>query len=38
VDAVAKSVQEFGFRQPILVDENDVIIVGTPGSAARESQ
>jgi ParB-like chromosome segregation protein Spo0J len=28
VDAVAKSIQEFGFRQPIIVDENDVIIVG----------
>jgi ParB-like chromosome segregation protein Spo0J len=28
VDAVAKSIQEFGFRQPIVVDESDVIIVG----------
>jgi DNA modification methylase len=28
VDAVAKSIQEFGFRQPIVVDENGVIIVG----------
>jgi ParB-like chromosome segregation protein Spo0J len=28
VDAVAKSIKEFGFRQPIVVDENDVIIVG----------
>jgi len=28
VDAVAKSIKEFGFRQPIVVDEDDVIIVG----------
>jgi DNA modification methylase len=28
VDAVAKSIQEFGFRQPIVTDEQDVIIVG----------
>jgi DNA modification methylase len=28
VDAVARSIQEFGFRQPIVVDEQDVIIVG----------
>jgi ParB-like chromosome segregation protein Spo0J len=28
VDAVARSIQEFGFRQPIVVDEEDVIIVG----------
>ena len=28
VDTVAKSVREFGFRQPIVVDENGVIIVG----------
>jgi DNA modification methylase len=28
VDAVAASIQEFGFRQPIVVDEDDVIIVG----------
>jgi DNA modification methylase len=28
VDAVAKSIMEFGFRQPIVVDENGVIIVG----------
>lgn len=28
VDAVARSLQEFGFRQPIVVDEDDVIIVG----------
>ena len=28
VDAVAKSIQEFGFRQPIAVDEDGVIIVG----------
>jgi ParB-like chromosome segregation protein Spo0J len=30
VDAVAASIREFGFRQPIVVDEQDVIIVGTP--------
>jgi hypothetical protein len=28
VDAVATSIREFGFRQPIVIDENDVIIVG----------
>lgn len=28
VDAVARSIQEFGFRQPIVVDEEGVIIVG----------
>src|SRR5580692_13176308 len=28
VDAVAASVKEFGFRQPIVVDEEGVIIVG----------
>jgi hypothetical protein len=28
VDAVAASLREFGWRQPIVVDENDVIIVG----------
>jgi DNA modification methylase len=28
VDAVAASLREFGFRQPIVVDEEDVIIVG----------
>jgi DNA modification methylase len=28
VDAVAKSISEFGFRQPIVVDQDDVIIVG----------
>jgi DNA modification methylase len=28
VDAVAKSIREFGFRQPIVVDEHGVIIVG----------
>lgn len=28
VDAVAKSIEEFGFRQPIVVDEQGVIIVG----------
>ncbi|HEY7154737.1 MAG TPA: ParB N-terminal domain-containing protein [Gemmataceae bacterium] len=28
VDAVAASIREFGFRQPIVVDEQDIIIVG----------
>jgi DNA modification methylase len=29
VDAVAESIREFGFRQPIVVDEDGVIIVGS---------
>ena len=28
VDAVARSIREFGFRQPIVADEKNVIIVG----------
>ena len=28
VDAVAKSLTEFGFRQPIVIDADGVIIVG----------
>ncbi len=28
VDAVAASIREFGFRQPIVTDERDVIVVG----------
>ncbi len=28
VDAVAASLKEFGFRQPIVVDEDGVIVVG----------
>ena len=28
VDAVARSIEEFGFRQPIVVDEEGVIVVG----------
>jgi DNA modification methylase len=28
VDSVMKSIQEFGFRQPIVVDEHNVIVVG----------
>lgn len=28
VQAVAKSIQEFGFRQPIVIDANGVIVVG----------
>jgi DNA modification methylase len=37
VDAVAASIKEFGFRQPIVVDEDGVIIVGhTRYKAARK--
>src|SRR5688500_16657726 len=28
VDAVAESIKQFGFRQPIVVDEHGVIVVG----------
>src|SRR6266478_8417397 len=28
VDAVAASIREFGFRQPIVIDEKGVIVVG----------
>ncbi len=28
VEVVAKSIREFGFRQPIVVDENGVVIIG----------
>src|SRR5476649_1815376 len=28
VDAVAASIREFGFRQPIVIDEQSVIVVG----------
>ncbi len=37
VEAVARSIQEFGFRQPIVVDEDGVIIIGhTRLKAARK--
>jgi DNA modification methylase len=37
VDAVAKSIRAFGFRQPIVVDEQNVIIVGhTRWKAAKQ--
>lgn len=37
IDAVVKSIQEFGFRQPIVVDANSVIICGhTRWQAARQ--
>ena len=37
IDAVAASLQEFGFRQPIVVDEQGVIVVGhTRFKAARK--
>jgi ParB-like chromosome segregation protein Spo0J len=37
VAAVAKSIKEFGFRQPVVVDEEGVIVVGhTRYLAARE--
>lgn len=36
VNEVAKSIREFGFRQPIVIDENNVIIIGhTRYKAAR---
>lgn len=28
VDAVAESIKQFGFKVPIVIDENDVIIAG----------
>src|SRR5471032_2634488 len=28
IEAVARSIREFGFRQPIVVDEDGVIVVG----------
>ena len=28
VDAVARSLEEFGFRQPLVIDEDGVIVVG----------
>jgi ParB-like chromosome segregation protein Spo0J len=34
VDAVARSIQEFGFRQPIVVDKDGVMIVGHAGYIA----
>lgn len=37
VDAIARSIEEFGFRQPIVVDEKGVIIVGhTRWKAAKQ--
>ncbi|MCA9185217.1 MAG: ParB N-terminal domain-containing protein, partial [Planctomycetales bacterium] len=37
VEAVARSIQEFGFRQPIVVDDEGVIIIGhTRLKAARK--
>lgn len=37
VDAVATSIQEFGFRQPIVVDERGIIVVGhTRWKAAKQ--
>ena len=39
VDAVAESIQKFGFRQPVVVDEDGVIVVGhTRWKAARMLQ
>ena len=32
VDKVASSIKEFGFRQPIVVDEDNVIIAGHPAT------
>jgi ParB-like chromosome segregation protein Spo0J len=31
VDAVAASIKEFGFRQPIVVDADGVMVVGDSG-------
>ena len=37
VDLVANSIREFGFKQPIVIDRNNVIIAGhTRWKAARE--
>src|SRR5262245_1462701 len=37
VDAVAESIRRYGFRQPIVVDRDDVIVVGhTRFKAARK--
>ena len=37
VDAIARSIEEFGFRQPVVVDEHNVIIVGhTRWKAAKQ--
>ena len=37
VDAVAESIRQFGFRQPLVLDEHDVIVVGeTRYKAARK--
>src|SRR4051794_39447316 len=38
VDAVARSLKEFGFRQPIVVDKDNVIVVGhiAPTRVCRE--
>ena len=37
VDKVAASIQEFGWRVPIVVDKDGVIICGTPGCSPRKS-
>ncbi len=37
VDAVAASIREFGFRQPIVVDADGVIISATPAGRRRRS-
>jgi ParB-like chromosome segregation protein Spo0J len=37
VDAVAASIKEFGFRQPLVVDEDGVIVVGHTRSRRRSS-
>lgn len=37
VDAVAKSIEEFGFQQPLVLDKDNIIIVGhTRWKAARQ--
>ena len=37
VDAVAESIRQFGFRQPIVVDGEGVIVVGHTDSAGRDA-
>lgn len=37
VDAVAASLREFGFRQPIVVDCEGVIVAATPATRRRSS-
>jgi hypothetical protein len=38
VDAVAASLKEFGWRQPIVVDKDGVIVVGHPLESREEAR